>query len=107
LKSFLFCPLSEEFLQNKVNVLEIKNIFYNKTNIFSMINSKNGRPFWVVMEAHLVILQALIEVSFQLGPFVANLCAFTSLFSQLSIIPFDEVMPSFISNYCCPCRQQH
>ncbi len=75
LKFFLFCLLFEEFLQKKVNVLEMKTYFTMK-NKSSMINSKNERPFWVVKEVHLVILQALIEVCFQLGPFVANLSTF-------------------------------
>ncbi len=75
LKFFLFCLLFEEFLQKNVNVLEMKTYFTMK-NKSSMINSKNERPFWVVKEVHLVILQALIEVCFQLGPFVANLFTF-------------------------------
>jgi hypothetical protein len=63
-----------------------------------MIKFKNGRPFHVAKEVHVVTLQALIKICCQLKSFVVDLFTFTILFPHLSIITFHGIIPNFISN---------
>ncbi len=104
LNFFVFSPASEDLLQKGVNVWN-EDVLYNYTDVSSMSKSKNGRPFRAAKEIHLVILQALIEVYYQLRSLVMDLSTFIGLFRFLSFNSFHTFIPIFVSYFHAPNKQ--
>jgi hypothetical protein len=73
--------------------------------VSSMSKSKNGKPFRAAKDIHLVIIQALIKVYFQLKSLVVDLSASTCSFRFLSFSSFLAFIPIFVSNLHAPSRQ--
>ncbi len=103
LNFFVLSPTFEDLLQKGVNV-QNENLLYNYTDVSSMNNSKNGRPFWAAKEIYPMTLQALIEVCFQLRSLVVNLSTSIGSFTFLSLSSFLTFIPIFVSNFHAPSR---
>jgi hypothetical protein len=66
--------------------------------------SKVGKPFKVVKEMHLTIIQALINFYFKIGSYVVNLFASTSTCSS-SKNSFTIFSSKNLFDHLSPCRQ--
>lgn len=88
----MFSLMFEDLLQKGANFGN-EDVLYNHTNVSSMSKYKNGRPLWVTKVIHHVILQALIEVCFQLISLVVNFFVFTSSLRFLSFSSFLAFIP--------------
>ncbi len=86
MSSFCFSPPSKDFLQKGINVLK-EDVIYNWIDISSICMSKTRKPFQTTKEFHPLTLQALIEVCFKVGSFVANLSISIALF-----LPFPQFL---------------
>jgi hypothetical protein len=82
-----------------------EDVLYNYIDASSMNKSKNGKPFWVAKEIHLMILQALKEICSQSKSLVVDLFTFIGSFRFLSFGSFLAFFPIFFSNFHAPSRQ--